>query len=174
MATYDLKPPKPHLLKLPLDGKMPNSELPVVVYSRVTDVENAEALFRHVFKRNDWVGQWTDGIFGYSHFHSNAHEVLGVVADEAQLLLGGDGGEKLTVGKGDVLVLPAGTGHRRLRAGPEFRVVGAYPRGQEHYDIYLDAASCGNYRPRLQAVPGPHADPVYGKDGPLLGIWKLG
>ena len=162
---------EPQLLKLALDGKMPNSELPVVVYRSAVEGEDLEGVFRRVFTHNGWGGLWTDGIFGYHHFHSNAHEVLGIIEDTATLVLGGDAGAKIDVSRGDVLVLPAGTGHRRLKAGPDFLVVGAYPKGQERFDIYVDSAMCANYRSRLRAVELPSAATLYGKSGPLVALW---
>jgi uncharacterized protein YjlB len=74
-----------------------------------------------------WGGAWTDGVFDFHHFHSTSHEVLAVVAGSATLELGGPQGETFEVGVGAVLVLPAGTGHRRAAARDGFTVVGAYP-----------------------------------------------
>jgi len=172
MSQSPLHKVAPTLVNLPLDGKMPNSELPMVLYRNAVDTEDMDGFFRALLRKNGWSGAWTDGIFGYHHFHSNAHEVLGVIADEALLALGGEQGKHMTVRRGDVLILPAGTGHRRLRAGPDFLVVGAYPKGQEKCDVYLDSALCGNCRRRLRAVKLPEADPLYGRDGKLLSLWE--
>ncbi len=62
---------------------------------------------------------------------------------------------------GDVLVLPAGTGHRRARADDAFRVVGAYPRGQEDYDLLREADDAA--RERIAALGPPAEDPVGGE-----------
>ena len=90
----------------------------------------------------------------------------------ADLVLGGERGVTLTVEKGDVLVLPAGTGHRRLRHSPNFLVVGGYPRGQQRPDEYLSSEMCANCRNRLRAVALPKTDPLYGDDGVLLKAWQ--
>jgi uncharacterized protein YjlB len=60
-----------------------------------------------------------------------------------------------------VLVLPAGTGHRRRSASGGFTVVGAYPAGQEDYDLLrgADAAALA----RIAALPAPPSDPVGGE-----------
>jgi uncharacterized protein YjlB len=60
-----------------------------------------------------------------------------------------------------VLVLPAGTGHRRAHADGGFRVVGAYPEGQEDYDLLREADDAA--RERIAALGAPAEDPVGGE-----------
>jgi len=162
----------PETFILPPNGRMPNSHLPVVFYRDVAPAsEDLEPYFRRLFNHNHWGGDWAMGIYGYHHFHSNAHEVLGIAAGSATLVLGGDGGRLLEVTRGDVLVLPAGTGHRRIKDSWDFWVVGAYPRGQEDYDEFTDHAMCTNCVFRLRRVALPQQDPVFGKDGKLPRLW---
>jgi uncharacterized protein YjlB len=118
MATRD-----PDVLSFPDDGTIPNSSLPVLVYRDIAAARDAVGCER-LFAGHGWRGAWRDGIFGYHHFHSNAHEVLGVIAGRATVALGGPRGTRLEVTAGDVLVLPAGTGH--CNAGADgLLVVGA-------------------------------------------------
>ena len=108
------------------DGAIPNSPLPALVYHGVeaaTQAADCEALFG----ANGWGGHWRSGILYEHHFHSTAHEALGIVAGRASVMLGGPGGERFEIGAGDVLVLPAGTGHCRLESSDDLLVVGAYP-----------------------------------------------
>ena len=90
---------------------------------------------RALFARHGWGGSWVDGVFDFHHFHSTSHEALAVVAGRAKVELGGPQGRAFDVAAGDVIVLPAGTGHRRASADAAFTVVGAYPAGQEDYDL---------------------------------------
>jgi uncharacterized protein YjlB len=133
---------------------------PVLVYRGVADIEDAAAA-RALLRRHGWGGSWVNGVFDFHHFHSNAHEVLAVVAGGATLELGGPQGEAFDVEAGDVLVLPAGTGHRRANATADFTVVGAYPRGQEDYDLLREADAAA--RERIAGLPVPPEDPVGGE-----------
>ena len=162
---------KPTTFSFGANGRIPNSQLPVAIYKSAGEGEDLAKFFKHRFKNNHWRGQWAQGIYGYHHFHSNAHEVLGIAAGSALLILGGEGGREIAVDKGDVLVLPAGTGHRRIKDSWDFWVVGAYPQGQENYDEYTDQAMCMNCKNRLRAVELPTRDPLYGEDGPLVKLW---
>jgi uncharacterized protein YjlB len=146
----------------PAGDVIPNHpRFPVLVYRGVGGIEDAEAA-RALLGRHGWGGSWVDGVFDFHHFHSNAHEVLAVVAGSATLELGGPQGESFDVSAGDVLVLPAGTGHRRGDAAGGFTVVGAYPPGQEHYDLRRETDAAA--RERIAALPVPPDDPV-GGDG---------
>ena len=137
---------------------------PVLVY-RGTGMRDPMTA-RSRFAEHGWGGSWVDGVFDYHHFHSTSHEVLAVVAGRATLELGGPQGETFEVAAGDVVVLPAGTGHRRAGADGSFTVVGAYPAGQEDYDLLRgdDPAEVEDARERIAALGAPPQDPV-GGDG---------
>lgn len=162
----------PELLRLTPDDKMPNNALPVLIYRQTADGSELEHLFRDTFAANSWGGLWTGAIFGYDHFHSNAHEVVGVASGEAVLGLGGASGKRVEVAEGDVVILPAGTGHRRVRGSGDFLVIGAFPVGQEIHDIYTDLAACQDYLARVASVALPAADPLYGAAGALTTHWS--
>ncbi len=151
-------------LMLAENGWVPNNaRLPVIVYRGAAEGEgNALAeRFEDMFAAHGWPPDWRDGIYDYHHYHSTAHEALGVFAGSATLELGGPDGERIDVGAGDALMLPAGTGHRAIRSSEDFEVVGAYPRGQQ-WDI-CRAAADDAVRARLQSLPDPAQDPVTGE-----------
>ncbi|WP_274648572.1 cupin domain-containing protein [Paenibacillus humicola] len=151
------------------DGTIPNSGLPVVLYPGAL-TEEAESIER-IFNLNNWRNSWTNGIYSFHHYHSDAHEVLGIVRGYAVVQLGGERGETVKLQKGDVVILPAGTGHKRLSASGDLLVAGAYPDGMS---CNLRKGAEGE-RPRaleeIRAVPLPSTDPVYGRNGPLMRLW---
>src|SRR3954453_19930011 len=112
-----------------------DQRFPVLVYRGVPAAREGADAARERFAEHGWRGSWVGGVFDFHHFHSTSHEVLAVVAGAATLELDGPQGEAFEVAAGDVLVLPAGTGHRRATAGEGFPVVGAYPAGQEDYAL---------------------------------------
>jgi uncharacterized protein YjlB len=139
---------------------------PVLLYHGVDAALDGTDPVRRLFAGQGWGGSWVDGVFDFHHFHSTSHEVLAVVSGRATLELGGPQGRSFDVAAGDVLVLPAGTGHRRASADAGFTVVGAYPAGQEDYDLLrgetpeeVEAA-----RERIARLQAPPEDPV-GGDG---------
>ena len=108
------------------------------------------------------------------HYHSTTHEVLAVYRGAATLQLGGEKGRKFAVNPGNVIVIPAGVGHKRVESSEDFGVVGAYPGGR-HWDLLRGRPG---ERPQAErniaAVPLPENDPIYGPDGPLRKIWECG
>lgn len=152
-----------------------NPKIPALLYRDVVDSSKSsqDDDLESRFKENGWSGIWRWSVYDFHHYHSNAHEVLGVAAGEATLQLGGPDGKTVNVSAGDVIVLPAGTGHKKLDSTADFEVVGAYPAGQENKDLIRnDKASYGATRQRIREVALPDKDPVYGTGGPLLDKWR--
>jgi uncharacterized protein YjlB len=173
--TEGAQPPPPtEQLRFARSGGVPNNPvLPVVLRHDIAAIRNQPAACERLFERHGWGGTWRDGIFPYHHFHSDAHEALGIVRGEATVLLGGPDGKEVTVRAGDVVVLPAGTGHKRLAATSDLLVVGAYPPGQEAFDLRrADPAELDEVSANIAAVPLPETDPVAGAEGPLVVIWN--
>lgn len=154
------------------DGKIPNNKLPLLLYKNAfTKRGDAGAVWlEKKFKENNWRNSWRNGVFDYHHYHSNTHEVLGVFSGKALLQLGGETGEKIEVEAGNVLVIPAGVGHKNL-GGEDFKVVGAYPNGMDHDMNYGKEEERPEVDENIAAVPLPENDPLQGKEG-LPGIWK--
>lgn len=165
---------EPEVLELSRNGWVPNNDrLPVLIYHAALDVSGTDPAshFEQTFARNGWPPQWRNGIFDFHHYHSTAHEVLGIAAGQGRVILGGPGGHEFTLNAGDVLVLPTGTGHCKLQSSPEFQVVGAYPPRQS-WDICRSAPSQAE-RERMRGLPFPESDPLTGATGALTNLWRI-
>jgi uncharacterized protein YjlB len=152
------------------DGGIPNARFPVLIYHEVGAAHDA-ASCEELFNANDWVPDWRNAIFSFHHFHSITHEVLGIVGGTATVTLGGPRGRSFEIAAGDVLVLPAGTGHCNEGSSPDLLVIGAYPDGMP-WDLRRgEPAEHDEAVANINAVPLPKADPVEGSDGPLTELW---
>jgi uncharacterized protein YjlB len=156
------------------DGVFPNNEkLPLIVYKEAVRYGNGGAeIVEKIFHKNGWGGSWRNGIYGYHHYHSTAHEVLGVYSGRAKVQLGGPEGKVFEVRKGDVILIPAGVAHKNLGSSPDFRVVGAYPDGQSWDMNYGKEGERPNADRNIEKVALPSKDPVFGADGPVNEAWK--
>jgi uncharacterized protein YjlB len=157
------------------DGHIPNNpKLPLLVYPQaLVESERSPRRCKELLAENGWGGAWINGVFSYHHYHSNAHEVLCVVEGEASIAFGGPEGATVEVEAGDVVVIPAGVGHCNAGSSNDFTVVGAYPRGQESYDLRTgEKGERPEVLENIRNVPLPESDPLFGEGGPLLGHWS--
>jgi len=155
------------------DGGVPNNALPVLIYHRVIPPDtsdNAEYL-EHLFRTNGWPPQWRYPVYTFTHFHSNAHEVLGVYAGSAKLQLGGEQGKIIEVNVGDVLLLPAGIGHKQISADEDFMLVGAYPPDMKADLCHDELPQLAARTKAVNAVPLPATDPVTGHTEGSMLVW---
>ena len=158
------------------DGAVPNNRLPFLVYRGAIDVarlRDAAAAIEATFEKNGWGhGMWRNGIYPFTHYHSQVHEVLGIAAGTARVRFGGKTGAELEVTAGDVAVLPAGTGHQRLASTADLLVIGAYPP-DGHYDLCRGtSAEHARALGTIPRVPVPATDPLFGAGGPLTRLWR--
>jgi uncharacterized protein YjlB len=156
------------------DGTIPNSKFPLIIYRSAFSQHGNDgaAWLEQQFAENNWSNSWRNGVYPFHHYHSISHEVLGIYSGSATLHMGGEKGEKLQVQAGDILVIPAGVGHKKLGAGNSFGVVGAYPQGHD-WDVMRGLPG---ERPQadknIAAVLFPTADPLFGKNKGLKQYWK--
>jgi len=152
---------------LPPAREAPNHpRWPLLLYPNAVQPAAPEN-FEEIFTRNGWPAAWRNGVFAFHHFHSNAHEALGVYSGEVTVQFGGEPGVVVTARPGDVIVLPAGTGHKRLSSRGALGVVGAYPQGSDPDTCQRKTGS-----ETILAVPLPPGDPVFGERGPLFEHWR--
>lgn len=171
---HELEPMDVDTFLLEPAGEIPNnSRLPLLIYHGVLapEMKNA-AVCQSLFKRNRWEGNWVNGVYDYWHFHVTGHEALGCVAGNGRVGFGGDGGLEADIQSGDVVVIPAGVGHKRLNASSDFTIVGGYPPDQNGEitrpgDIGMEEAA-----ERISELALPETDPVYGWQGPVVGHWR--
>lgn len=165
---------EPQTILFPESGAIPNNpRLPMLIYGKCFDASgDGAATFEALLDKNGWPPQWRNGIYDFHHYHSTAHETLGIARGRVTVILGGPKGREFELSAGDVLVLPAGTGHKRIASSGDLLVVGAYPPGQENYDLIReDAAQFAASVKRIAKVALPVSDPVRGLEGALMRMW---
>jgi uncharacterized protein YjlB len=153
--------PEAHLLAA--NGWVPNHpRLPLLLFRQAFrgGVEACERFIRAA----GWQPEWRNGVYPFHHYHSTAHELLGIAGGEARLLLGGEAprGLAVTVRAGDVVILPCGTGHCRVSASADFLVVGAYALNQR-WDLMREAPSAAQTS-AMRELPFPK--------GELTRLWR--
>jgi uncharacterized protein YjlB len=158
------------------DGSIPNNpHLALLVFRGAIDLKGSpdpEALIEKTFARHGWGEMWRNGVYPYVHYHSRIHEAMGIARGRARVRFGGEHGREIDLQAGDVAVLPAGTGHQGLWSSPDLMVIGAYPPTGK-YDLCRGSkAEHARALIAIPHVPLPHTDPVRGKSGPLMRLWR--
>ena len=160
------------------DGVFPNSRLPVLIYRAALPGAPAAAgtvkpaSFEELFEGHGWSSSWRNGLYSVHHYHSTAHEVLGIFQGWVTARLGGPRGQAVKLEAGDVVIIPAGVAHKNESASADFRVVGAYPDGTDPDMQYGKPGERPAVQRNIAAVPLPPTDPVQGREGPLGRIWR--
>ena len=165
------------LIRLTDDGQVPNHpRYPLIHYREAVavdaDMPSPEEMIAR-FESNDWGGAWVDGIYPFHHYHARSHEVLANLGAPVEVQFGGAEGPVITFAAGDVVAIPAGGGHCRLSDASGLVVVGAYPQGQEAWDLKRadNPADYARAHDEIASVARPAQDPLSGHDGPLLEYW---
>ena len=98
---------------------------------------------------------------------------MGIARGRAKVRFGGNKGQEIELTPGDVCVLPAGTGHQCLWASPDLMVIGAYPQDRQIRPLPRQQGASTPRRCRpSRKCRCPTSDPVFGKQGPLLRLWR--
>lgn len=171
---------------IPAHNLIPNTSIqnkPLLHYhgAFLPERATASAIEAHLTAVGVVEPQWRFTMYSTTHFHSTAHEVLCISRGRARLCFGGEtnpGKVEAHVAKGDVLVLPAGVGHRLLEdlteeegggGGGGFEMVGAYPKGY-HWDMCYGKKGEEAKVQGIVRLPWFSKDPIYGDQGPALDV----
>lgn len=156
------------------DGCTPNHPVwPLVIYLDAFSPGDGTDDVIARFAGNGWRGAWVNGIYDFHHYHARSHEVLANLGVSVTVQFGGTNGPIIEFPRYAAVVIPAGGGHCRLSSGAGLVIVGAYPVGQEEWDLKR-ADNPTDYRlamTEISQVPRPGSDPVAGQAGPLLDHW---
>ncbi|KAA8651816.1 cupin domain-containing protein [Aspergillus tanneri] len=163
--------------QIPKWGHIPNTSIqskPLMIYHKAFDA-SPDDLAAHFEEVGEVIPQWVYTMYSETHFHSTTHEVLGVVSGRARLCFGGEKNPyrfEPTVEKGDLIIIPAGVGHRLLEdldKGENFEMVGAYPRGKQWDMCYGKPGEERKIR-HIEELEWFHGDPLFGADGPVMHV----
>jgi uncharacterized protein YjlB len=167
---------KPRTYRFKDDGETPNNpRLPLLIYRsavRFAPALDPAAILEDLFASHGWKGSWRDSIYPYNHFHTRTHEVLGIARGNARVRFGGAKGRDIELKAGDVIVIPAGTGHRRMAKSKDLLVVGAYPRHGKYDEPRPSEVDHAQAVEDIAKVRTPQTDPIHGVKGPLKVLWR--
>lgn len=154
----------------------PNNSLPVIYYpgalKSLTEASNRGEKVKAYLEKNGYSNGWINGILSHHHFHSNTHEVLVCLSGTATVQLGGPGAGMYSFEKGDLLLLPAGTAHKCIKATEDFQIVGAYPGGKRPDMQNGNIQKYEELKTRISQVSKPKYGPLEKNSGAIFDYWK--
>lgn len=155
------------------NGRVPNSRLPLLIYRGA--FESGPMKLEALMRKNEWPTDWHSsfGMYPRHHFHSDTHELIAVTRGQLVGRFGGHDGICATLATGDIVVIPAGVGHFGESRTEDLRLTGAFPIGHAIHDFRLGyPEEYARMVERVQRVPIPAYDPIYGARGPLIDLWE--
>ncbi|EME48027.1 hypothetical protein DOTSEDRAFT_21742 [Dothistroma septosporum NZE10] len=163
--------------QIPAHGLTPNTSLqhkPLLIYRSAFPNASASAIESHLSDIGVVTPQWRYTMYSTTHFHSTSHEVLAVSKGKAKLCFGHEenlGRVEVTAERGDVMVVPAGVGHRLLEdlGDGGFEMIGSYPKGCDWDMCYGKKGEEGKVE-KIRGLKWFERDPVYGDVGPALDV----
>lgn len=161
--------------QIPPHNLIPNTSIlnkPLLIYHSAFPASvSASAIESHLNKTGVVEPQWRYTMYSTTHFHSTTHEVLCISSGRAKLCFGHEDNPKRVeaeVSPGDVVIVPAGVGHRLLEdLEGDFEMVGSYPRGKQ-WDMCYGKKGEEEKVEAIKRVKWFDKDPVYGDEGPAL------
>lgn len=143
-----------------------------MIYHGVFPKATASQIEKHLTDTAVVTPQWRYTMYSDTHFHSTTHEVLAIAAGSAKCCFGDENNPNRVepvLEKGDVVIVPAGVGHRLLEDYGGFQMVGSYPTGK-NWDMCYGQAAEQKKVEGIAKLGWFTRDPVYGDDGPTLHV----
>ncbi|KAI9672479.1 MAG: hypothetical protein M1817_003245 [Caeruleum heppii] len=159
-------------MAIPLTPLQSLRHRPLLIYhSAIPSSTSASDIEQHLKGVGVVSPQWRYTMYSITHFHSTSHEVLCVSHGRARLCFGGEENPERVepvVKKGDVMVVPAGVGHRLMDdLDGGFEMVGAYPEGHD-WDMCYGKEDEQSKVKMIEQLSWFDRDPLYGHEGPTL------
>lgn len=173
MAVTDLGSLRVSKHQIPSFNGIPNTSIqgkPLIIYHSAFKNASASEIETHLKSVGEVAPQWRYTMYSDTHFHSNTHEVLSIASGSAKCCFGGEENPdriEPVLEKGDVIVVPAGVGHRLLEDRGNFQMVGSYPIGK-NWDMCYGRESEKAKIDGIKDLGWFEQDPIYGKEGPCL------
>lgn len=161
--------------QIPAFNGFPNTSIqckPLLIYHKVFPNPSASTIESHLKSVGEVSPQWRYTMYTDSHFHSNTHEVLVIASGSAKCCFGhedNDGRLDAILEKGDVVIIPAGVGHRLIQDYGGFQMVGSYPVGKS-WDMCYGRSDEEEQVKKIATLNWFKKDPIYGDDGPSLQV----
>ena len=162
--------------QIPAFKGIPNTSIqgkPLMIYHGAFASASASQIEAHLNSIAQVTPQWRYTMYSDTHFHSTTHEVLVISSGHAKCCFGHEDNPhrvEAVLDKGDVVVIPAGVGHRLIQDYGGFQMVGSYPSSSAGWDMCYGRVGEEDKVKAISDLTWFGRDPVYGDDGPSLHV----